>query len=260
MDDHHPAGFRSAKIGSPATIFHEAPSPYGIPYRSLYSRGIDNLMFAGRCASCTHAAMSSTRVMGTGCSMGQAVGTAAAMAVARGETPRGLGKHIDELQQTLLGDDCYLPWVSLKVSALTTEAKLAASQGNCEPVRDGIGRQVGQEPHCWVARPGDWVAYQFHGPKHVQKITLLLDSAMDQKIAMSYHQRDNQLTSVPSVTPKAFSVETLSGGKWMGLVSEETNHHRFRQFEVGKEIEGIRFILKETWGSEQSRVYGFYID
>ncbi len=33
MDDHHPAGFRSAVLGAPMTIFHKAPSPYGIPYR-----------------------------------------------------------------------------------------------------------------------------------------------------------------------------------------------------------------------------------
>jgi len=70
----------------PGRAAHRFPSgavPYGIPYRSLYSRNIANLMFAGRDASCTHAAMSSTRVMGTGCSMGQAIGTAAALAAKR---------------------------------------------------------------------------------------------------------------------------------------------------------------------------------
>lgn len=84
MDDHHPAGFKAVKLSASPTIFHEAPSPYGIPYRCLYSCNVPNLMFAGRVASCTHAAMSSTRVMGTGCSMGQAVGVAAALAVSKG--------------------------------------------------------------------------------------------------------------------------------------------------------------------------------
>ena len=58
MDDHHPSGFRTAER---PTIFHPAPSPYGIPYRSTYSRNIENLMFAGRNISVTHTAMSSTR-------------------------------------------------------------------------------------------------------------------------------------------------------------------------------------------------------
>jgi len=87
MDDHHPSGFHSAGLGVPATVFHPAPSPYRIPYRALYSRNVSNLMFAGRNASCTHAAMSSTRVQGTGCSMGQAVGTAAAFALQKGIAP-----------------------------------------------------------------------------------------------------------------------------------------------------------------------------
>ena len=47
MDDHHPAGFRSATLGAPMTIWHECPSPYGIPYRSLYSKNVGNLFFAG---------------------------------------------------------------------------------------------------------------------------------------------------------------------------------------------------------------------
>ena len=62
MDDHHPAGFDTTEA---PTIFHPAPSPFGIPYRCLYSKNIENLMFSGRNISCTHTAMSSCRVMAT---------------------------------------------------------------------------------------------------------------------------------------------------------------------------------------------------
>lgn len=98
MDDHNPSGFFSARRRVPPTIYHPAPSPFGIPYRALYSRNISNLMFAGRNASCTHAAMSSTRVMGTACSMGQALGTAAALATRLKLEPADLLGHIAELQ------------------------------------------------------------------------------------------------------------------------------------------------------------------
>ena len=70
MDDHHPDAIDYR--GFP-TIFHEAPDCYGIPYRSLYSKDIDNLFCAGRNISATHMAMSSTRGMGTTAVMGQAV-------------------------------------------------------------------------------------------------------------------------------------------------------------------------------------------
>ena len=61
MDDHNPAGFRYP--GYP-TIYHPAPSPFGIPYRCLFSRNTANLFFAGRNISVTHAAL---RHFGPGC-------------------------------------------------------------------------------------------------------------------------------------------------------------------------------------------------
>ncbi|NLK08651.1 MAG: FAD-dependent oxidoreductase [Firmicutes bacterium] len=50
-------------------------------------------MFAGRSISTTHAALSSTRVMATCALLGQAVGTAASIAVKNSLTPRGVYKE-----------------------------------------------------------------------------------------------------------------------------------------------------------------------
>ena len=47
-------------------------------------------MMAGRNASCSHVAFTSTRVMATCAVMGQAAGTAAALCVQHGLTPRQL--------------------------------------------------------------------------------------------------------------------------------------------------------------------------
>jgi hypothetical protein len=259
MDDHHPAGFWAAKLGSPATIFYATPSPYGIPYRALYSRNVTNLMFAGRCASCTHSAMSSTRVMGTGCSMGQAVGTAAALAVREGVAPRKVNSHIGELQQALLRDDCYLPGVVQRMPPLTKRARLVASQGDPEPLRDGVNRPVGEDRHGWIARPGDSVTYLFEKPVRVKEATLVLDSALEALIAMSHHQRDNQLTTVPAAMPKAFRLESLEGGKWSTVAEVRDNHQRLLRLPVRKKVEGIRWVLESTWGSEESCVYAFYV-
>jgi hypothetical protein len=260
MDDHHPAGFNAVSIGAPATIFHQAPSPYGISYRSLYSRNVSNLMFAGRDASCTHAAMSSTRVMGTGCSMGQAVGTAAALAVAKGILPAEMQKHVTELQQTLIRDDAYLPGFRQIFPEALTGATLTSSQGDPEPVRNGTSRPVGDDLNCWTCRPGDWIAYGFQTSAEARAVTLVLDSGLDQNVALSYHQKDDQLTSPPGVMPKAFRVEGLSGDRWEELVRVERNHHRLCRFPMKAGLNGVRFLLDETWGSETSRLYAFYID
>jgi hypothetical protein len=75
---------------------------HDIPYRCLTPKGIDNLLVSGRCISATHQAMAGARVMGTCMAIGQAAGTAAAMAVRAGVPPREL--NVSELRQTLKSD------------------------------------------------------------------------------------------------------------------------------------------------------------
>jgi hypothetical protein len=53
---------------------------YDIPFRSLIPQNVENLLVAGRCFSSTREANGSARVMGPCLSMGQAAGTAAAIA------------------------------------------------------------------------------------------------------------------------------------------------------------------------------------
>jgi hypothetical protein len=258
MDDHHPAGFRHR--GAPTT-FYKTPSPYGIPYRSLYSANVENLMFAGRCASFTHAAMSSARVMGTGASMGQAVGTAAAIALREKISPREAGKsHPDELQQSLLRQDAYLPWVKQRFCELTAEGKLAASAGDPEPLRDGINRPVGEDPHSWQGSIGDSVEYTWKSPRFVSTAVLIVDSALAKQLAMSYHQWDQQLRNVPEEVLKDFRVEVRRDGKWVPWRTVQGNYQRLVKVDVGVETDGVRVIFDATWGAEVVTLYAFYVE
>lgn len=68
---------------------HEYRSkPYQIPYRCLVPKTIDKLLVAGRCISGSYEAHASYRVTGDCVAMGQAAGTAAAMAVKSQVLPR----------------------------------------------------------------------------------------------------------------------------------------------------------------------------
>jgi len=110
LDVHHAEGIFSGDKGS----FHcNAHVPiYTIPYRCLYSKNIENLLFAGRCASVTHIALGSIRVESTLATLGQAAGSAAALCVSLKTTPRGIYQdHIATLQQTLLKHDQTIPGV-----------------------------------------------------------------------------------------------------------------------------------------------------
>jgi hypothetical protein len=89
----------------PATAWNFVPGLYNIPFRSLYSRNIPNLMFAGRNISATHVAFGSTRVMATCGCMGQAVGTAASLCLKYEVDPAAIVEdHMGELQELLLRD------------------------------------------------------------------------------------------------------------------------------------------------------------
>ena len=59
---------------------------YQIPFASLHAPQVENLLVAGRCISADHDALASTRVMGPSIALGQAAGTAAALA-ARDDRP-----------------------------------------------------------------------------------------------------------------------------------------------------------------------------
>lgn len=61
---------------------------YQIPYRCFLPKGLDGLLVAGRCLSADHHALGSVRVMIVTMPMGDAVGTAAALAASRDLTPR----------------------------------------------------------------------------------------------------------------------------------------------------------------------------
>jgi hypothetical protein len=61
-----------------------------LPYRMLLPQRVDNLLVAGRCASMTHLGQSAARVSGACFVMGQAAGTAAALAQQAGMRVRDL--------------------------------------------------------------------------------------------------------------------------------------------------------------------------
>lgn len=87
---HHPEGsFRENERHS-RTYAGRPVTGCEIPYRCLLPRGIEGLLTAGRCISVTETSQNAMRVMAPCMALGQAAGTAAALAVRKGITPRRL--------------------------------------------------------------------------------------------------------------------------------------------------------------------------
>ena len=79
---------------------------YGVPYRCLVPKGVEQLLIAGRCVSADSTAAGAIRVMPPCMGMGQAAGTAAALAVKEGTTVRSVDAQ--NLRQVLKNRGAYL--------------------------------------------------------------------------------------------------------------------------------------------------------
>ncbi|NLG37989.1 MAG: FAD-dependent oxidoreductase [Clostridiales bacterium] len=90
----------------PPAPFLRENDHYDIPYGVLVPQKIDNLLVSGRCVSATHIAMASIRVIGTCFALGEAAGTAAALAIGEKTTPRKL--DVAELRRRLAANGVLL--------------------------------------------------------------------------------------------------------------------------------------------------------
>jgi len=131
--------------GDPAVVKNCLPQrPYSIPFRCLYSKNIRNLMMAGRDISVSHIALGSCRVMGTCAVTGQATGTAAVVCKKHNKYPRQVYReHIEELQQLLLKQDCYIPGIkNTDQKDLVKKATVKASSSATLKYQEHDGKTV----------------------------------------------------------------------------------------------------------------------
>ena len=75
IDIHSPDGAGTSHYYFPTGTY------YTIPYRVMVPKKFDNLLVTGRCVSATHEAQASLRIMSTVCTLGEAAGVAASVAV-----------------------------------------------------------------------------------------------------------------------------------------------------------------------------------
>ncbi len=86
----------------------ELREPYGVPYRCLLPKGMDNLLVACRGASFSSIAASSCRLSRTMMALGHAAGVASALAREKGATLRAV--PAEALRQTLRSQHAEIDW------------------------------------------------------------------------------------------------------------------------------------------------------
>ena len=266
IDNHLPGGFHMDAKGGGHLQKRRLSEPYAIPLRSLYSVNIENLMFAGRNISASHIAFSSTRVMGTIGVIGQAVGTAAAIAVRHGLSPRTAGKNkIAEIQKALMDDDCFLPGFRREPSELARRATLTADYGDPSLILNGIDRRIWGCDNGYYGKTNKAITYTFDAPTEVAGVRLVFDSDLDREYTdgnpdalhtsstLFFPKSYNNTTfGFPKCLVKHYRIEALNeSGVWDTMVEIRDNHQRFAKHDLHITAKAVRFIPISTYHSER---------
>lgn len=267
MDIHPAAGVSGLEL--PPSRLINFPGLYTIPYRCYCSRTIPNLMMAGRDISASHLAFSSSRLMGTCAVGGQAVGTAAAMAVRDGCDPRDVGRQsIHALQQALLKDDCYIPGFRNEDPLdLARSASVTASSwqegGEPEKVVNGVSRSVNGDTNCWISGElaGEEAALLLSLPEPalLREIRLTFDPNLSREMMPSM-VKSILARQHPGVSPELardYDVELLLAGRTVEVREVRGNHQRLNVLTLDRprRCDAVRIRVKQTWGDPCARIF-----
>ena len=250
MDDHFPEGFYYA--GGHPTIYHPAPSPWCLPLRALYSKETENLVFAGRNISVTHAALSSCRVMATCGTLGQAIGTAVAISVKDGKHLRDI--DVNKVQQTLLYDDSYIPGVKREVSPLTKEAK---AQEKYLVLKNGFDRPQGENRNCATVKCGEEITFSFDTYKNISEIRIIFDSNLNRerynmpcmfKLCETHYK-------VPKTLVKGYKITAHTENGDVTVFETDKNRQRMNKIPANIKADKVTLTPTETWGNEEINIF-----
>ena len=257
LDLHAPMGI----MDNNGRYYADTRIPKGhIPYRCLYSRNVGNLLMAGRNVSVTHVALGTVRVEGQCALMGQAAGTAAALALCHKTTPRGIyEKHMDELQQVLLKNDQTIPEVLNQDSEdlARTAAVIASSEHGkaweAANVINGFAHPTNKKKtNTWQSSPGEtlpqWIEVKLKEPSTVGAVQCTFDTDLDRSLASQKEAR-------PAVCVRDYTLECHVNGKWKRMVRVRDNVQRFRRHQFAQvKTDRIRLTVEATHGAKTARV------
>jgi len=265
IDTHPPKGIYSPEPPSRHQQFEDV---YSIPLRCLYSRNVANLMMAGRCASCTHMAMGSTRVAATGAAMGQAVGVAAARCIDSLCLPEDLSAgDVASIQQQLLREDHFIPELPNEDTGdLARQASVSASSHEPgrepEKVLSGITRHRHGDEHQWASAPDQslpqYVQLSWDRPREISQVQVTFDSGFARPLTLTHSDRfTDRMVRGPqpeTVRDYAVAVETRDGWVEVARVTGNYQRRRVHDFDC-LTASAVRVTCEATNGDQQARIF-----
>jgi hypothetical protein len=271
LDIHVPEGIDA--VGEKPNIAPKLPHLYSIPLRSLFSRNVSNLFFAGRNMSATHVAFGSTRVMATCSVMGQAIGTAAAHGSEHETAPPcaelAQAPHIESIQRQLLRDDAFLPSLKnedpgdlARTAAITASSEAtgfpasAILDGTSRFLKSSWGEWSDDGNHAWHSTElPAWIELRFPQPVEINEVHFVFDTGMERHLTLTASDHYNQrIQRGPQVeTVKDYRV--LAGENVVAEVENNWQRKRVHRLDAPLTTDVLRLEISATNGTAEARIF-----
>ena len=179
---------------------------FSIPFRSYYSKNINNLFIAGRIISTTHVAFASTRVMATSAHGGQAVAIAASLAKKYGISPREVGTlHLEELQRELIKSGQYIPHLKLSDQEDLVQKTVSIQASSTLKLKEipgadhwiSINHSVGQMLPASIGK--------------MPSVTFWVDAVEETELSVELRKSSKSYNHTPDVTLETKSISLKKG-------------------------------------------------
>jgi len=261
MDMHVPGGIE--KSNREPTKYIHLEKQYSIPYRTIYSKNIENLFLAGRASSNSRMAFGSTRVMATCGIIGQAAGSGAALSNKYNINPKDLNKIIKELQEILAKDDCYIMgyrYISDKDMAKKAIISSSSNQKLLSNLNNGLTRNVAGEISYWASETLDneFLQFIFDDSKKIKEIIIRFESNLSKeiRISMSYNAIMEQLPGIPREITKEYNIVFIKNDQVIKKIEIKDNHQRFVKHNFDEiEVDSVKIELIKTYGAKVFTIY-----
>lgn len=128
------------------------------------------------------------------------------------------------------------------------------------PALPPLSRPIGTNRHAWECRSGESVSLSWPSKRRVESISLIVDSGLHLNVAMSYHQKDDQRTSLPPMLARTLRIETMTGKSWEPVASIPGNCLRLLRTPVGRDAKAVRVTVERPWEGDVSAIQAMRVD
>ncbi|OUS78785.1 pyridine nucleotide-disulfide oxidoreductase [Paenibacillus sp. MY03] len=233
IDLHPPQGMYAESKGS--KHFH-MDGIYHIPFRSLYSRNVTNMMMAGRNISASHIAFGTTRVMATCAVIGEAAGTGAALAASQGVAPRELAWSA--VQQQLLKQDA-------SIIGLRNEDSLDRARNAAVRASDTLRRIAVERPSTAYPLQSQ-VGMLFPVEPALEGFSLLLDASANTSLTVELWGTGRLENYIPAERIDVIEVALEAGeARWVDIPLSWRPSQPENAFVIVRENEFVSLRLSE---------------